>query len=91
MIGGDLGEGSFAIVYRGYHEVSFSMHPITQPPNQSISQTHLQVAIKTVDQNGLSPKLFDNLQGDIDILKSLSQRHIARLLEVTVSPGVLHM
>ncbi|KAI0672360.1 Pkinase-domain-containing protein [Trametes maxima] len=65
VIVGDLGKGSFATVYRGYHE-----------------QTHQQVAIKTVNRSGLSPKLFDNLQGEIEILKSLSHRHITRLLDV---------
>ncbi|KAI0719856.1 kinase-like domain-containing protein [Cerioporus squamosus] len=65
VIVGDLGKGSFATVYRGYHE-----------------QTHYQVAIKTVNRSGLSPKLFDNLQGEIEILKSLSHRHITRLLDV---------
>ncbi|KAI0733248.1 kinase-like protein [Fomitopsis betulina] len=61
----DLGKGSFATVYRGYHE-----------------QTHRQVAIKTVSRAGLSPKLFDNLQGEIEILKALSHRHITRLLDI---------
>ncbi|KAJ2983122.1 hypothetical protein NUW54_g10666 [Trametes sanguinea] len=65
VIVSDLGKGSFATVYRGYHE-----------------QTHQQVAIKTVSRSGLSPKLFDNLQGEIEILKSLSHRHITRLLDV---------
>ncbi|KAH9927969.1 kinase-like protein [Epithele typhae] len=65
VIVGDLGKGSFATVYRGYHE-----------------QTHNHVAIKTVNRSGLSPKLFDNLQGEIEILKSLSHRHITRLLDV---------
>ncbi|TBU37053.1 kinase-like protein [Dichomitus squalens] len=65
VIVSDLGKGSFATVYRGYHE-----------------QTHHQVAIKTVNRSGLSPKLFDNLQGEIEILKSLSHRHITRLLDV---------
>lgn len=43
------------------------------------------MAIKTVNRSGLSPKLFDNLQGEIEILKSLSHRHITRLLDVIVS------
>ncbi|KAH9912111.1 Pkinase-domain-containing protein [Fomitopsis serialis] len=65
VIVSDLGKGSFATVYRGYHE-----------------QTHRQVAIKTVSRAGLSPKLFDNLQGEIEILKALSHRHITRLLDI---------
>ncbi|EMD36890.1 ATG1 protein serine/threonine kinase-like protein [Gelatoporia subvermispora B] len=65
VIVSDLGKGSFATVYRGYHE-----------------QTHVQVAIKTVNKAGLSPKLFDNLQGEIEILKTLSHRHITKLLDI---------
>ncbi|KAH9834861.1 kinase-like protein [Rhodofomes roseus] len=65
VIVSDLGKGSFATVYRGYHE-----------------QTHRPVAIKTVSRAGLSPKLFDNLQGEIEILKALSHRHITRLLDI---------
>ncbi|GBE83400.1 kinase-like domain-containing protein [Sparassis latifolia] len=65
VIVSDLGKGSFATVYRGYHE-----------------QTHQQVAIKTVNRSTLSPKLFDNLQGEIEILKALSHRHITRLLDI---------
>ncbi|CCL99070.1 uncharacterized protein FIBRA_01082 [Fibroporia radiculosa] len=65
VIVSDLGKGSFATVYRGYHE-----------------QTHRQVAIKTVSRASLSPKLFDSLQGEIEILKTLSHRHITRLLDI---------
>ncbi|CAL1709962.1 unnamed protein product [Somion occarium] len=45
-------------------------------------QTHLEVAIKTVNRSGLTQKLFDNLQGEIGILKTLSHRHITRLLDI---------
>ncbi|OBZ76318.1 Serine/threonine-protein kinase ATG1 [Grifola frondosa] len=65
VIVSDLGKGSFATVYRGYHE-----------------HTHQQVAIKTVNRSGLSPKLFDNLQGEIEILKTLSHRHVTRLIDI---------
>ncbi|KAI0089392.1 kinase-like protein [Irpex rosettiformis] len=65
VIVSDLGKGSFATVYRGYHE-----------------DTHTPVAIKTVNRNGLSQKLFENLRGEIDILKNLSHRHITRLLDL---------
>ena len=50
-----------------------------------MKQTRRQVAIKTVSRAGLSPKLFDNLRGEIEILKALSHRHITRLLEIVVS------
>lgn len=43
------------------------------------------MAIKTVNRNGLSQKLFENLRGEIEILKNLSHRHITRLLDLVVS------
>ena len=55
-------------------------------------ETHTPVAIKTVNRNGLSQKLFENLRGEIDILKTLSHRHITRLLDLVVRclPLMLH-
>jgi serine/threonine protein kinase len=47
--------------------------------------THQQVAIKTVKREKLSAKLFDNLQSEIEILKSLSHRHITKLIDIVVS------
>lgn len=88
VIVSDLGKGSFATVYRGYHEVSIRnsnlsfVHPLR---SFLIQDTHQAVAIKTVNRSGLSQKLFDNLQGEIEILKALSHRHITRLLDIVVS------
>ncbi|KAG5644471.1 hypothetical protein DXG03_008295 [Asterophora parasitica] len=65
VIVGDIGKGSFATVYKGYHE-----------------ETRLQVAIKTVKRDNLTAKLFDNLQSEIQILKSLSHRHITKLIDI---------
>ncbi|KAF9452103.1 Pkinase-domain-containing protein [Macrolepiota fuliginosa MF-IS2] len=65
VIVSDIGKGSFATVYKGYHE-----------------ETHHQVAIKTVVTDKLSSKLFENLQSEIQILKSLSHRHITRLIDI---------
>lgn len=65
VIVGDIGKGSFATVYKGYHE-----------------ETGRQVAIKTVKRDILTAKLFDNLQSEIQILKSLSHRHITRLIDI---------
>ncbi|KAG6915940.1 hypothetical protein DXG01_009206 [Tephrocybe rancida] len=65
VIVGDIGKGSFATVYKGYHE-----------------DTRQQVAIKTVKRDSLTAKLFDNLQSEIQILKSLSHRHITRLIDI---------
>lgn len=40
------------------------------------------MAVKAVKRDKLSAKLFDNLQSEIEILKSLSHRHITRLLDI---------
>ncbi|KAF8665052.1 hypothetical protein AX16_000664 [Volvariella volvacea WC 439] len=61
----EIGKGSFATVYRGYHE-----------------ESRQRVAIKTVKRDNLSAKLFDNLQSEIQILKSLSHRHITKLIDI---------
>ncbi|KAK2463328.1 hypothetical protein APHAL10511_004639 [Amanita phalloides] len=65
IIVGDLGKGSFATVYKGYHE-----------------ETRKHVAVKTVKRDILTAKLFDNLQSEIQILKSLSHRHITKLIDI---------
>ncbi|KAG9226970.1 hypothetical protein CCMSSC00406_0003357 [Pleurotus cornucopiae] len=65
VIVSEIGKGSFATVFKGYHE-----------------DTHQQVAVKAVKRDKLSAKLFDNLQSEIEILKSLSHRHITRLLDI---------
>ena len=85
VIVGDLGKGSFATVYRGYHEVRTCLLLLFLLVLSFVQETHRQVAIKTVTRQGLSPKLLDNLKGEIDILKSLSHRHITRLIDVIVS------
>ncbi|KAJ8588049.1 Pkinase-domain-containing protein [Rhizopogon salebrosus TDB-379] len=65
VIVNDIGKGSFATVYKGYHE-----------------DTHDQVAIKVVRRDILTAKLLDNLQSEIEILKSLSHRHITKLIGI---------
>ncbi|KAI0048705.1 Pkinase-domain-containing protein [Auriscalpium vulgare] len=65
VLTGDLGQGSFATVYKGYNE-----------------ETRQEVAVKTVNHSTLSSKLLQNLQSEIDILKSLSHRHITRLFDI---------
>ncbi|KAJ7507084.1 kinase-like protein [Mycena galericulata] len=65
VIVSDIGKGSFATVYKGYHE-----------------DNHNPVAIKTVLRQKLSAKLFENLQSEIQILKSLSHRHITKLIDI---------
>jgi serine/threonine-protein kinase ULK2 len=47
-------------------------------------QTRRPVAIKTVRRHNLSAKLFENLQSEIEILKSLSHRHITKLIDIVV-------
>ncbi|KAJ7199902.1 kinase-like domain-containing protein [Mycena haematopus] len=70
----DIGEGSFATVYKGYHEDN--NHP---------------VAIKTVLRQKLSAKLFENLQSENQILKSLSHRHITKLIDIVCTDRNIYL
>jgi serine/threonine-protein kinase ULK/ATG1 len=47
-----------------------------------LQETRKQVAVKTVERNKLTAKLFENLKSEINILKSLSHRHITRLIDI---------
>lgn len=87
VIVSDIGKGSFATVYKGYHEVCVS-HPLSVwrfPTTWHSQETHHQVAIKVVRRDILTAKLLDNLQSEIEILKSLSHRHITKLIDIVVS------
>ncbi|KAJ8083377.1 Serine/threonine-protein kinase [Marasmius tenuissimus] len=74
VIGTEIGKGSFATVYKGYHE-----------------ETRQAVAIKTVKRDKLSPKLFENLQSEIQILKYLSHRHITRLIDIVRADNYIYL
>jgi serine/threonine-protein kinase ULK/ATG1 len=50
----------------------------------STQETRHIVAIKAVKRDKLSTKLFENLQSEIQILKSLSHRHITKLIDIVV-------
>lgn len=51
-------------------------------------ETRHQVAIKAVKRDNLTTKLFENLQSEIQILKSLSHRHITKLIDIVVRVSV---
>ncbi|KAH6903283.1 other/ULK/ULK protein kinase [Coprinopsis sp. MPI-PUGE-AT-0042] len=70
----DIGKGSFATVYKGYH-----------------ADTRLQVAIKAVKRDNLSARLLDNLQSEIQILKSLSHRHITKLIDIVRAERYIYL
>jgi len=56
-----------------------------------LQETHHQVAIKVVRRDILTAKLLDNLQSEIEILKSLSHRHITKLIDIVVSaPSLIY-
>ncbi|KAL0573419.1 Serine/threonine-protein kinase [Marasmius crinis-equi] len=74
VLGAEIGKGSFATVYKGYHE-----------------ETRQAVAIKTVKRDKLSPKLLENLQSEIQILKYLAHRHITRLLEIVRADNYIYL
>ncbi|KAG8812580.1 Serine/threonine-protein kinase [Serendipita sp. 401] len=68
VIKNEIGKGSFATVYRGFHRDS-----------------RAAVAIKTVSRSILTPKLIDNLESEINILKQLKHPHITELIEIVKS------
>lgn len=86
VIVSDIGKGSFATVYKGYHEVRLTVFLGYVPSKMTPShqETHHQVAIKSVRRDILTAKLLDNLQSEIEILKSLSHRHITKLIDIVV-------
>ncbi|KAI0074595.1 other/ULK/ULK protein kinase [Panus rudis PR-1116 ss-1] len=53
--------------------------------------TGAEVAIKTVNRSSLTEKLLHNLQGEIEILKSLSHRHITRLLDIVYAERNIYL
>ena len=67
------------------------MHPSLTEGDLTYSNrtqdTRQQVAIKAVKRDGLNSKLFENLQSEIQILKSLSHRHITKLIDIVVRPS----
>lgn len=89
VLTGELGKGSFATVYKGFNEVRLPCPSSRRKPHRLPQNTKEQVAIKTVSRHGLSSKLFDNLQSEIDILKSLSHRHITKLIDIVVRLSLL--
>ncbi|KAJ7700360.1 kinase-like domain-containing protein [Mycena rosella] len=74
VIMSDIGKGSFATVYKGYHE-----------------DTHHSVAIKTVFHQEMDATLFENLQSEIQILNSLSHRHITKLLDIVCTDRNIYL
>ena len=55
------------------------------PAHQILKQvTNAAVAIKTVSRAILTPKLVENLESEISILKQLKHRHITELLDIVV-------
>ncbi|ELU36608.1 serine/threonine kinase [Rhizoctonia solani AG-1 IA] len=65
VITNEIGKGSFATVYRGYH-----------------GESRRAVAIKTISRSILTTKLLDNLESEINILKSLKNKHITELTDI---------
>ncbi|KAJ7337554.1 kinase-like domain-containing protein [Mycena albidolilacea] len=72
IIVSDIGKGSFATVYTEGYH----------------ENNHKSVAIKTILHQKLSAKLFKNLQSKIQILKSLSHRHITKLIDIRTNRNI---
>ncbi len=76
----EIGKGSFAQVYMGWHEVS--PPPCGVTPNSQLTvpqKSKAAVAIKSVELGRLNRKLKENLYSEIQILKTLRHPHIVAL------------
>lgn len=94
VLGSEIGKGSFAVVYKGYRSASASSSSSSAPtPSTSAasgpSSRRSPVAIKAVSRNKLTPKLLENLEGEISILKAISHENVVRLEDCIVSRGAL--
>ena len=74
-IGREIGKGSFAVVHKGLQIIK-SKDGDAQSPSSS-----KEIAIKIVTRRKLSPKLLENLQGEIAILKAVSHPNIIALID----------
>lgn len=71
----EIGKGSFALVYRAHH----------------ISKPEQLVAVKSVVRQKLSPKLLENLEGEISILKSMRHTNIVDLRDCIYTDEHIHL
>ncbi|WFD31889.1 non-specific serine/threonine protein kinase [Malassezia sp. CBS 17886] len=71
----EIGKGSFAQVYRAHHR---------DGPRQL-------VAVKSVTRSKLSPKLLENLEGEISILTSMRHSNIVDLRDCIYSEEHIHL
>lgn len=71
----EIGKGSFAQVFRAHHQ---------HPPYQL-------VAVKSVTRSKLSPKLLENLEGEISILKSMRHTNIVDLRDCLYTDEHIHL
>lgn len=81
VIDKEIGKGSFAQVYMGWHKVSQTPPASSklQSPTNHQQESKAAVAIKSVELERLNKKLKENLYGEIQILKTLRHPHIVAL------------
>ncbi|EGX90859.1 serine/threonine protein kinase (Pdd7p), putative [Cordyceps militaris CM01] len=81
VIDREIGKGSFAQVYMGWHKVSFASlpGPTLGLATNKHKESKAAVAIKSVELERLNKKLKENLYGEIQILKTLRHPHIVAL------------
>lgn len=86
----EIGKGSFATVYKGYHNVSLTTPVIRLSDDETrdvaLQKSRKAVAIKTVSRSILTHKLLENLESEISILKALTHKHITELKDIVVCP-----
>lgn len=87
VIVSDIGKGSFETVSKDTTRCVSRCRLFGSPAQSYVvayQETHQSVAIKSVRRDILTAKLLDNLQSEIEILKSLSHRHVTKLIDIVV-------
>lgn len=72
----EIGKGSFAVVYQGKLQ---SDAPQETPQEDTVRTA--RVAIKIVTRKKLTPKLLENLEGEISILRTVRHANIVELID----------
>ncbi|KDN41229.1 hypothetical protein K437DRAFT_178779 [Tilletiaria anomala UBC 951] len=75
VLGKEIGKGSFAVVRKGYR----------------VRPHRTAVAIKVVTRSKLTPKLLENLEGEIAILRAISHPNIVELSDCIKSDAHIYL
>lgn len=91
IVGKEIGQGSFANVYLASHKVCFNSDDSCYQWLTLIQRTKDTVAIKAVRRDKLTPKLLENLESEIAILKGIRHDHVVILMDCQTTQSHIHL